>query len=221
MQAGVSTACMYPELTEEVLYNYAVNGISHVEIFFNSDSELKKSFIANLLDFNINVIYCVNLVFNFKILKSNIGFYFMASMCFLQIIFLFIFLCKRLKPIRYFMFRFQNQKGVVSTPPKSDKKNFSLKDGEGVNNHNNNKKINNIRNNFANRKKYNLQKKRDNVYFMEDEANNKNNIDSKRKINLMDTERNVENVLEAKNKDLLNINHLITNSKKLNFIIYK
>ena len=48
MQAGVSTACMYPELTEEVLYNYAVNGISHVEIFFNSDCELKPAFIVNL-----------------------------------------------------------------------------------------------------------------------------------------------------------------------------
>lgn len=48
MQAGVSTACMYPELTEEVLYNYAVNGISHVEIFFNSDCELNPAFVANL-----------------------------------------------------------------------------------------------------------------------------------------------------------------------------
>lgn len=48
MQAGVSTACMYPELTEEVLYNYAVNGISHVEIFFNSDCELHPAFVANL-----------------------------------------------------------------------------------------------------------------------------------------------------------------------------
>ncbi len=50
MQAGVSTACMYPELTEEVLYNYAVNGISHVEIFFNSDCELHPAFVANLKD---------------------------------------------------------------------------------------------------------------------------------------------------------------------------
>ena len=48
MQAGVSTACMYPELTEEVLYNYAVNGISHVEIFFNSDCEVHPAFVANL-----------------------------------------------------------------------------------------------------------------------------------------------------------------------------
>ncbi|MBR4320590.1 MAG: sugar phosphate isomerase/epimerase [Oscillospiraceae bacterium] len=48
MQAGVSTACMYPELTEEVLYNYAVNGISHVEIFFNSDCEIHPAFVANL-----------------------------------------------------------------------------------------------------------------------------------------------------------------------------
>ncbi len=39
---------MYPELTEEVLYNYAVNGIAHVEIFFNSDCELHPAFVANL-----------------------------------------------------------------------------------------------------------------------------------------------------------------------------
>ena len=50
MQAGVSTACLYPELTEEALYDLAVNGISHVEIFLNSDSELKKPFIANLAE---------------------------------------------------------------------------------------------------------------------------------------------------------------------------
>ena len=50
MQAGVSTACLYPDLTEEALYNLVVNGISHVEIFINTDSELRKPFIRNLAD---------------------------------------------------------------------------------------------------------------------------------------------------------------------------
>ncbi|MDE5767984.1 MAG: sugar phosphate isomerase/epimerase [Oscillospiraceae bacterium] len=50
MQAGVSTACLYPDLTEEALYNLVINGISHVEIFINSDSELRKPFIRNLAD---------------------------------------------------------------------------------------------------------------------------------------------------------------------------
>ncbi|MBD5143585.1 MAG: sugar phosphate isomerase/epimerase [Ruminococcus sp.] len=50
MKAGVSTACLYPALTEEALYQLVINGISHVEIFLNSDSELHKTFIANLAD---------------------------------------------------------------------------------------------------------------------------------------------------------------------------
>lgn len=50
MQAGVSTACLYPELLEEALYDLALSGISHVEIFFNSESELRRPFVANLMD---------------------------------------------------------------------------------------------------------------------------------------------------------------------------
>lgn len=50
MQAGVSTACLYPELLEEALYQLAVNGITHTEIFFNADSELTRPFTANLAD---------------------------------------------------------------------------------------------------------------------------------------------------------------------------
>ncbi len=50
MQAGVSTACLYPQLLEESLYELAVNGITHVEIFFNSESELRRPFVANLAD---------------------------------------------------------------------------------------------------------------------------------------------------------------------------
>lgn len=52
MKAGVSTACLYPKLLEESLYDLAVNGVSCVEIFINTHSELKKSYahgIANLL----------------------------------------------------------------------------------------------------------------------------------------------------------------------------
>ena len=52
MIAGVSTACLYPKPLEESIYDLAVNGISCVEIFINTHSELKKSFAhgaANLL----------------------------------------------------------------------------------------------------------------------------------------------------------------------------
>ncbi|MGN1480678.1 sugar phosphate isomerase/epimerase family protein [Porcipelethomonas sp.] len=49
MKAGVSTACLYPRLLEESLYDLAVNGIDHVEIFVNTDSELKKSYVSGLM----------------------------------------------------------------------------------------------------------------------------------------------------------------------------
>lgn len=52
MKAGVSTACLYPRPLEESLYDLAVNGVSCVEIFVNTHSELKKSYamgIANML----------------------------------------------------------------------------------------------------------------------------------------------------------------------------
>ena len=65
--------------------------------------ELVKSFLANLLDFNIEVIYCYNLVFYPPILKENIGFYFMILMNALQICCLSIFLFKKLKPIKYYL----------------------------------------------------------------------------------------------------------------------
>ena len=50
MTAGVSTACLYPMPVEESLYQLAVNGISCVEIFINTHSELKKDFACNMAD---------------------------------------------------------------------------------------------------------------------------------------------------------------------------
>lgn len=44
MFAGVSTACLYPSLLEESLYNLLTNGVTSVEIFINTHCELKKSF---------------------------------------------------------------------------------------------------------------------------------------------------------------------------------
>ena len=50
MTAGVSTACLYPKLLEESLYDLALNGISNVEIFANTHSEMTKSFALSLLE---------------------------------------------------------------------------------------------------------------------------------------------------------------------------
>lgn len=50
MIAGVSTACLYPKLLEESLYDLAVNGISSTEIFINTHSELEKNFAYGIAD---------------------------------------------------------------------------------------------------------------------------------------------------------------------------
>lgn len=50
MKAGVSTACLYPKPVEESLYDLAVNGVSAVEIFVNTHSELKKSFAHGIAE---------------------------------------------------------------------------------------------------------------------------------------------------------------------------
>ncbi len=50
MIAGVSTACLYPELLEDSLYQLAVNGVSNVEIFANTHSEMTKNFALGLLE---------------------------------------------------------------------------------------------------------------------------------------------------------------------------
>ncbi len=48
MIVGASTACFYPMVTELSLYNLMEMGITNLEIFFNSSSELNKSFIKSL-----------------------------------------------------------------------------------------------------------------------------------------------------------------------------
>lgn len=48
MQAGVSTACLYPRPLEEALYDLAVNGVSCTEIFINTDSELRKGYADSI-----------------------------------------------------------------------------------------------------------------------------------------------------------------------------
>lgn len=50
MIAGVSTACLYPKLLEESLYDLALNGIPNVEIFVNTHSEMQKGFALSLLE---------------------------------------------------------------------------------------------------------------------------------------------------------------------------
>ena len=59
MKLGISTACFYPLETELALEYLGKNGIDNTEIFFNSRSELKSSFIDILSDikdrYNMNI----------------------------------------------------------------------------------------------------------------------------------------------------------------------
>ncbi len=50
MIAGVSTACLYPKLLEESVYDLAVNGISHIELFVNTVSEIEKKYVSGIAE---------------------------------------------------------------------------------------------------------------------------------------------------------------------------
>ena len=79
---------------------------------------ITKSFISNLLDFNYQVIYCYNLALNNKIIIKNIGFYSLAIMFLSQIIFLIIYIVKKLKPLKDYMLifkMFNNNKKFITT----------------------------------------------------------------------------------------------------------
>ena len=50
MAIGISTACFYPDLTENAFLKIGKSGGGTTEIFFNSQSELEKDFIDNLYE---------------------------------------------------------------------------------------------------------------------------------------------------------------------------
>ena len=103
--------------------NDTKKGVNNAEENINFKT-LTKSIIANLFNCNLEVFRCYNLVFNLKNLYDNIGFYCMSAMFIFQIIFLFIFLVKRLNPLKSFMLIFKNYNPKLSNnyPPKKNKK---------------------------------------------------------------------------------------------------
>jgi len=50
LHAGVSTACLYPKPVEEALYDLALGGVTHTEIFINTYSELRPDFVGNMAE---------------------------------------------------------------------------------------------------------------------------------------------------------------------------
>ena len=141
---------------------------------------LTESILANLFDFNIEVFNCYNLVFNLKLLSTNIGFYCMGGMFILQLIFLFIYLTKRVKPIKYYMITFNNKKikDKNNPPPKANK--YTT----------------------YNKKKL-IPKNTERMNIMEYNESNNGNSTSKRKLGFMDVD-NVETTVNNKDKFKLN-----------------
>ena len=56
LKAGISTACLYPQPIEEALYDLALGGVTMVELFINTHSELKRSFVAALSDMKCSAV---------------------------------------------------------------------------------------------------------------------------------------------------------------------
>ena len=146
-QKGCSYSGINYELTTVncICDSSSLQGENVVENYNTEDSEnlnfksITKTFASSLLDFNIDVIFCYNLVFDFQRLVKNIGFYLMSIMLILQIIFLCIFLIKKLNPIKEFMLKFYNSnyKGEQTLPNKKyklnndiNKRKLTIKKGE-------------------------------------------------------------------------------------------
>lgn len=91
-------------------------------------NDLANSFTSELFTFNFVVIKCYNLVFNGEILRKNIGFIIMTSFNGLQVLFLFIFSLKCLKPVKNYMLVFEPFDPNIdppNPPPKSKRLSLS------------------------------------------------------------------------------------------------
>ena len=102
------SGCIYNGMNYDLMIANCLCDSSYLQISLDSNNTnneenikenlnfntIAESFLSNLLDFNIDVIYCYNLLFNLEILKTNIGFISMIVMFILQIIFFFIYLIK-------------------------------------------------------------------------------------------------------------------------------
>ena len=167
--------------------------------------KLIKSFLANLLDFNIDVIYCYNLVFNIPLLKGNIGFYFMITMTIFQISCLIIFFFKRLKPIKKYLIKYKSLANPLKIKNKIKKMSNILKIGKKIDIFEF-RKENNIGNNISSKKLIINNPDRDNN-LIKGKSSNKYEISSKKILN---------------NKKYYKYNHkvdILKNEKKMNNLI--
>ena len=76
---------------------------------------LRKTFTSNLYVFNFDIMHCYNLILDLNKLIRNSGFYFSLITFLTQIILFFIFLYKKLRPIKTFMLnRKSNNKSEIN-----------------------------------------------------------------------------------------------------------
>ena len=148
----------------------------------NNGQSLAESFITNLFKFNFDVLRCYNLALNKKILIHNIGFYCLSLMFILQIIFFFVYLIKKLRPLKTFMLIFNNN--------------------NNMNNYQNNNKINNdkIFNHYTNANPLPKKKNSIKISKIENNKNQENKVKKyikdklfKKQINLLDKKRDILN----------------------------
>ena len=171
------------------------------KVDFNS---IAKSLITSLLDFNINVIYCYNLVFNLKILKINIGFFCMFIMFILQFICFIIYLSQKLNSIKYFMLIFNNNISKDYPLYSINKYYNNLLTQNKLDENKTKKAAKNPDINFLTikleKKKVNIKnisKENNKSVVIEDEANKEN--ESKSKLNIKDNNKALSNIFEKKN----------------------
>ena len=177
---------------------------------------LADSFISNLFSFNFDVVKCYNLAFNLKILLHNIGFYGMFSMFILQIIFLFIYVIKKLKSVEYFMLQFKNKKNNYK---KNNLNNIYIHKRKSINEHNNNKHEKN------NKIKLNPSKKKNTKVFIVENKGKINKLKNYEKvkfkknniIELKDSESNISNNNSEKTIISDSLQNGAPSNNKLNF----
>ena len=170
-------------------------------------NDLANSFTSELFTFNFVIIKCYNLVFNGGILRRNIGFIIMISMNGLQILFLFLFSLKCLKPIKNYMLVFEPYDPNVdppNPPPKSRK--LSLSKNLGSENHS--KLYDLIDINFEENKNKNKKDKEiQKTILINNLISNKNS--PKKEIKLTNKMENNNNIYTSKrNDDALVIHYL-------------
>ena len=177
---------------------------------------IKKAFTSNLYKTNIIIAKCYQYVFKWKKMNKNLGNWIMMGLIVIELIFFFIFLKKRLRPIKNYLYLQYYEKGIDK---QKNKNNIDLKETEDLN----------IRNSLSNgtsnpprrkstfnhqKQKSSLENLKDKVIFdinSSDESSNRNsNIISNDYSNSSNQNNNSKRVNTKKNSII--DNHSILNN---------